>query len=249
MNILNYTIKTNNYDIYCRKYLPESSINQVVIGVHGFAGDKDSSMLYALAQQLCNHHQALICFDFPAHGESKASDDCLRVHNCISDLKLVIKDVKASYPNASYAIFATSFGAYITLLCINELEEFDIVLRAPAITIADSFIDIIVPVSKEQFFKDKGAICGFERKMFVTTDFYQDLLDYKIPDFTHPLTIIHGSEDDIIPYQAVCNFVKDNSYITLKTIQGADHRFKKDGELEQVLDASLNVFLNKKDRS
>lgn len=249
MITINYTLTNPNYDIYCRMYKPYDDIKQIVIGVHGFAGDKDSSVLLALAKQLCNNHQALVCFDFVAHGESKASDDYLRVHNCISDLKLVIKDVKASYPNASYAIFATSFGAYITLLCINELEEFDIVLRAPAITIADSFIDIIVPVSKEQFFKDGGAICGFERKMFVTTHFYQDLLDYKIPDFTHPLTIIHGSEDDIIPYQAVARFVALYNQCKLVTIEGSNHRFKKDGELEQVLDASLNVFLNKKDRS
>lgn len=38
--------------ICCRSFLPENEIEQVLITLHGFAGDKESSTIYALAEEL-----------------------------------------------------------------------------------------------------------------------------------------------------------------------------------------------------
>lgn len=48
-----------------------------MIGVHGFAGDKESSMLEKLADSFCLHNSAVITFDFPAHGSSYVGEEML----------------------------------------------------------------------------------------------------------------------------------------------------------------------------
>lgn len=240
MKIEEFNIELEEYSIPCKLYTPEGNIKRIVLGVHGFAGDKESSVLAALAERLSKKDAALICFDFPGHGKSSAPYSCLRVENCIRSLLEVVKYVKNHFPESEYGIFATSFGGYITLVCSEKLKDFRIVLRAPAITMANSFVSKIIPVSKEQFIRDGGAVCGFERKIFVSTMFYEDLLKYQIRIPTEQILIIHGTEDDIIPYSAVEELANIHKNIKLISIEDADHRFKKDGQLMQIVENTIN---------
>lgn len=240
--ITEFHISTNDYNIPCKLFEPTNNVEFVVIGVHGFAGDKDSSILAGLANSLCKRNGALICFDFPAHGKSEAEDNYLRVNNCKRDLLQVVAHASNLYPNKKYGIFATSFGGYITLLCADKLKNYRKVLRAPAVTMADSFIEKIIPISKKEFLENGSAICGFERKMFVSSEFYADLLEnpIKIPD--EPLMIIHGTKDDIIPYKAVLKLTEEYTNITLISVNGADHRFKRLGDISLIINSSLEWF-------
>lgn len=47
------TIMTDRYPIDCKSYLPDGQSDGIIIGVHGFAGDKESSALKALAAAAC----------------------------------------------------------------------------------------------------------------------------------------------------------------------------------------------------
>lgn len=235
-------IETEDYDIPCKIFSPETETVGAVIGVHGFAGDKESSVLTALARALVRRGVALVCFDLPAHGDSRAADSFLRVENCKRDLMKVVAFVLQRYPGKAHGIFATSFGGYLTLLCAEALRGFKIILRAPAVTMAESFIEKIIPVTRERFLDDGGAVCGFERKMFVASAFYSDLLEAPpvIPDM--PLMIIHGTQDDIIPYAAVRRLAEACPNIRLISVQGADHRFKRPGDLETIVEESMAWF-------
>lgn len=244
MEIKEFDLITERYLIPCKSFMPNAAIKKVVIGVHGFAGDKDSSVLSALAEELVLNESGLICFDFPAHGKSEAEDNLLRVENCIQDLLNVADYVREKYPQKEYGLFATSFGGYITLLCSDKLPKFKIVLRAPAVTIANSFVEKIIPVSKLEFINNKGALCGFERKMYVSVDFYEDLLNYKIQIPQEEILVIHGTEDDIVPFTDVKNIADKHPNIKLIPIIGADHRFKKEGELEQIIENTMNWYFN-----
>jgi len=241
-----FCLKTNDYDIPCKLFWAEGNVEIVVIGVHGFAGDKDSSVLAALAEQICRVQGALICFDFPAHGKSEAADEYLRIGNCKRDLLCVAEYVREMFPGKKYGIFATSFGAYVTLLCSERLKDFEKVLRAPAVTMASSFAEKILPVSKEEFLKNGGAVCGYERKIFVSTAFYADLLGETVTMPEQALMIIHGTQDDIIPYEAVKALAGDNVQIKLITVEGADHRFKRPGDLSVIIEESMQWLLNAK---
>ena len=123
MKIKEFNIELQKYSIPCKLFTPAEKVKQIIIGVHGFAGDKESSVLAALAEQLVKKNCALICFDFPAHGKSSTPDSFLRVENCIQSLMEVVKYVKNHFPESKYGIFATSFGGYITLVCSEKLKD------------------------------------------------------------------------------------------------------------------------------
>lgn len=237
-----FSITLPERDIPCKVFLPEGDPELVVLGVHGFAGDKDSSVLKRLAQALCENRGALVCFDFPAHGESRAEDSQLRVETCMEDFLAAADYVRGTFPGKRYGVFATSFGGYITLQCAEKIPDFQLVLRAPAVTMAETFISTIIPCGKEEFLEQGGAWCGFERKMFVSRAYYQDLLDNP-PRIPHvPLLILHGTADDVIPFEAVRAIAESNPNVKLVPFEGADHRFKRKGEIERIVEAAMGWY-------
>ena len=226
-----------DYEIKCKLFAPEDGdVNQVIVGVHGFAGDKDSSMLKRLANACEN--TALLCFDFPAHGKSPALEESFTIRNCKDDLLFVCDYVQVNYPKATKSVFATSFGGYIMLHCLDELSDFIPVLRAPAITMADILVDNVLKIKPSDFSKAGHVICGFERKIDLPYRFYTEMKEAPtlLREFPKKeMLIIHGDLDDIVPPSVIYEFAEKNPSVTLKIIEGADHRFKRSGELETVI--------------
>ncbi len=88
MNIQNKKIE----NICCKYFYPTNKIEQVVIAVHGFAGDKDSSVIEAIAKEL-NQNTLVVAFDLPCHGEDN-TDCTLKLSQCLHYLDVVIDTVK-----------------------------------------------------------------------------------------------------------------------------------------------------------
>lgn len=238
------TIKTERYPISCKSYISDLQPNGIILGVHGFAGDKESSALKALAEASCERGTSLICFDFPAHGTSVASDDMLSVKNCMDDLLLIAEHCRKEHPNERKFLFATSFGGYIALLCIKELTDFSIVLRAPAVTMAEHILTDLLDTTPEAFKKAGTITCGFDRKICLPFSFYEELQKHKIADCVcdNPVLIIRGDMDDVVPYSDIVAFCSCHKIVKLRTVYGADHRFKKTGEIEQVIESAISYW-------
>lgn len=246
----NFTIKSiNHYNISATYYEPNNYPSEIIIACHGFCGDKESSAIIALAQEVSQHNIGLICFDFPGHGESEVNADFLSINNCITDLISVEQYITLKFPNIPIGIFATSFGAYIALLKIFRYQTpyKHIVLRAPAIKMADIFRYSLI---KEDMisFKERGFTqLGFERKMDVSYSFYEELSQNNIFDLyknSQNILIIQGTEDDIAPINDTYKFIKlDPKNLSLIPIEGADHRMKKEGELEKAINYSIKYIL------
>lgn len=235
-----------NYNINCKLYLPEDDVvRKVILGVHGFAGDKESSVLSALAQSTSKENTALICFDFPAHGASPQNEDYLTVENCMNDLLAVSDWVRNSYPDSERSIFATSFGGYISLLCASKLEDFTFVLRAPAVTMPNILLNSVLKISREDFRERCKIECGFERKIQLPYIFYEELLRFSPMDICckQPILIIHGDKDDVVPYEDVKAFCKTHPGTELVTIEGADHRFKNSGDICKIVNETKKFLL------
>ena len=235
------TVTTGRYPISCKSYISETRPKGIILGVHGFAGDKESSALKALAEAVCEKGVSLTCFDFPAHGASETSDDMLSVKNCMDDLLFIADQCRKEYPNEKKYVFATSFGGYIALLCCKALSDFSIVLRAPAVTMPEHILTDLLHTTPEEFEKAGTITCGFERKICLPYSFYDELQKHKIAYCVcnNPMLIIHGDKDDVVPHQDIVAFCKKHKNAILQTIHGADHRFKKPGEIEQVIESAL----------
>lgn len=235
------------YEIKCKLFAPdEGEVTHLIVGVHGFAGDKESSMLETLA--FACRDTALICFDFPAHGDSPVGEECLTVENCQQDLLTVIDYATKQYPRAKKSIFATSFGGYITLLSADWLQGFSLVLRAPAVTMPKLLTETVLKISPEQF-REAGTVrCGFERPIDLPCAFYEELLrrgDVCQKQIAPPTLVIHGDCDDIVPLEDIQAFMAAQPNARLQIIPGADHRFKNSGETEAIIGYTKD-FLQRK---
>lgn len=240
---------TRDYEIKCLAYLPEQgSVTSVTLGVHGFAGDKESSMLKALGKKLTERGGALFAFDFPAHGESPASEESLTVLNCINDLIFLADYVRARYPAAEKFIFATSFGGYISLLASDRLSDFEFILRAPAVTMPKILLDTVLKNDRDSFEKTGVITCGFERKLSLPFSFLLDLEDMedtrRLPLSQRSL-IIHGTNDSVVPLEHILEYCDSHPDADLRLMEGADHRFKRKGELDCVADLTIDFIYGK----
>lgn len=224
------------YDIPLKIYDTDNAVGYV-IAVHGFGGDKESSAIESLAKRMTARSYAVIAFDFPAHGTSKA-DDYFCLSNSRFDLETVLRYAEGRYPDAGRkAIFATSFGGYVTLLSLDKLPaDMRIVLRAPAVDMKASF-EKMLPVTHDEYKKAGFVEMGFERKFNVPYSFYTELCENDISqtDMQRDILIIHGSQDNIVQPEYIQRFCKANPKAKLEVIEGADYRFKKKGELDMAV--------------
>lgn len=224
----------------CKSYLPDDGVvRMAVLAVHGFAGDKESSAIAALASRLCPQGAAVYCFDFPAHGEHSSDD--LSVAACREALVSVAEFMKAEHGAVRKAVFATSFGGYMALRCLDDLTAafgaFSLVLRAPAVKMAETFAQRIA--GDDLAVLESGGIieCGFGRKINVCEAFLDELQECDVcKPYDKTMLVIHGTEDDVVTPSDIDDFVKQNPLVTLARIEGADHRFKGDGEIQLVVE-------------
>lgn len=241
-------IQSDKYKISIKECLPQT-FEEVIIAVHGFGGDKESSAISLLIQEANKKNIGVIAFDFPAQGESEVEGEYLTLGNCINDLEVLQNYIKEKYTNVNKInIFATSFGAYITLLKIikNDADYNKIILRAPAIEMANIFKDYLLGEDKEGFLMRGYSTLGFERKIKINKSFYEQLENNKIMNLYNKkkeILIIQGDKDNVAPIKDTINFVNKKQNIKLKVLQGADHRMKKEGELEKVITWTME-YLN-----
>lgn len=246
---------SNGYNISAKMFLPfehNKEIKEIIIACHGFAGDKESSVIVSLAEAMVPNNIGVICFDFPGHGESEVeTQDKLSIENCIQDINDIEKYIRELYRNIPISIFATSFGAYLALINIAKNNKIynHIILRAPAIKMLEIFKNTLLRESIEDY-KERGYTKhGFEREMNIPYSFLQELEQnnlFKIYENVKmpKIYIIQGDKDDTAPIQDSKDFMSQHKdSVSLYIIPGADHRMKGPGELEKVIEYSKKIII------
>lgn len=246
------TVAGGRYDIPCVCFEPHGRIaEKVIIALHGFGGDKESSAVLRLAEAATDKNYAVICFDFPCHGASPVNEEYFTVDNCIADASRIYAFAKEKYffdasGEGKIHFFATSFGAFVlaNMLKNDEFAGSKAVFRAPAVMMHETFENVISNYTIAELAKDAVAECGFERKMRLGYGFYADLKDHALEDvfFSNPVLMIYGDRDNVVSPDHMGAFAGARSNIRSKVICGADHRFKNKGELDLVVKYSVDFF-------
>ena len=105
---------------------------------------------------------------------------------------------------------------------------------------------IMTEENREQLKKGKEVPVGFDRKVPVSPAFLEeirenDILPLDFLDYAEDLLIIHGTTDEIIPYDVSYAFA-DNNLIEFVSVEGADHRFRDPKKMETAMKAILDFF-------
>lgn len=234
----------NGGDIPCRLTV-SGPVRRIVLGVHGFAGSMEDKIQRDLAEEMALFSAAAFRFDFPAHGSSPCRE--LTLAGCVESLLTVARRARARYPQVEdLCVFATGFGAYVTLVALQELEALPgrlrLVLQTPSVRMDESLL-AMTGLTRETFWALDRYRVPAPRPLEVTYRFYEELAaHHAMVHIPIPMLILQGQRDDYIRLEDVKLFHALNENSELLIIPGASHRFLEDGAWDMVVDLTRDWF-------
>ncbi len=241
-----FRIAYEGLTIPCRLVEPDyGDIRRVVLGVHGLIGSAADRIQTELAEEMELFYAATLRFDLPCHGENPCN--VMTLENCQNSLLAVAQYAKERYPQVEdLCIFASGFGAYITLSVLQELMELPgrvkLVVHTPSVRMHETLLAMpgITPPTLQAMERFTLPVA---RPFNVTYRFYQEL---KARDVLVrqpiPMLILHCEEDDFIRMTDIQQFRRINPSSKLVIIPGTSHRFLEDGAWDMVLDLTRDWF-------
>lgn len=244
----NFLLSRGELNIPCKLSEPEEGeIRRVVLGVHGLGGSAMDEIQTGIAEEMELFGAATIRFDFPAHGESPVDSDGFTLTNCRDSLLTVARWARERYPQVEdLCIFATGFGAYLTLNVLEELLEMPgrirLVVQTPSVLLHETIL-AMRGISQPTFRALDRITFNAPRPFDITYSFFKEIQE-NIVLTTHPIPmlILHGEEDAYIRMEHIQNFRRINEQSKLVIIPGTSHRFLEDGAWDMVLDLTRDWF-------
>lgn len=217
-------------------------VKTLVICGHGFGGHKDNRAAERFSKHVIdkNHGVAVLTYNWPCHGDDVRKT--LRLSDCDAYLAAVLAWAKARYPGAKLFGYATSFGGYLFLKYISEHGDpfLKTALRCPAVPMYDVITaSIMTGDDLERIKKGKPVSVGFDRKVSIDRVFLDEIREADIAKrdflpYADDLLILHGTKDEVVPFDAVKAFAEDN-VIEFEPIENADHRFQSPEKMDLAI--------------
>lgn len=244
-----FILKENGLQIPCVLDEPEyCTVRRCIVGVHSFCGSKDSDVLVDITEEMGLFGAATVRFDFPAHGDSPVTDWGFSLEKCVDSLLAVVRWAKHAYPHVDMGIFAAGYGAFVTLVALDDLREIKenlkLVIQNPDLSMAHTLLKM-AKITEEQFYKVGRVTIGssMKRAVEVPYSFYKELQGQMLY-YNHemPMLILHGEKDNIIPISYLEPFRQFNDQSKLVVIPGADHQLRGGGQWDMVVDLTRDWF-------
>ena len=243
-----FILTHGNLQIPCLLSHPDhGNVRRVVLGVHGFGGSMNDAIQESIAEEMTLFSSASLRFDFPAHGESTLDSEFFTVSNCVDSLLAVAAYAKEAYPEVeNLCIFASGFGAYITLTALQDLLELPgrirLVVHTPSVRMHETLLSML-HMSRETFRALDRRTIPAPRPFDVTFDFYEELRrNIVLTTYPIPMLILQGEDDIYIRSDDIQNFHRINERSELVIIPGTSHRFLEEGAWDMVLDLTRDWF-------
>ena len=224
------------------------SASRVVLGVHGICGCAQDDIQVAISEEMDMFSSVTVRFDFPAHGESTMADSYFTLKNCVGSLLTVASWIMDTYPKLEdLCIFASGFGAYVTLIALNDLYDLPgrirLVIQTPSVRM-DKTLLAMKHLSKTTLWAmGKTTFRGDYRTLDVPYQFYEELLENSaMNSYPIPMLILHSEDNAYIDMEDIRNFHRINESSKLVIVQGTSHRFLEPGAWDMVLDLTRDWF-------
>ena len=241
-----FLISAGDLTVFCKHNAPDfGDVRRIVLSVHGLGGSTNDDIQTGLAEELEFFSSAVFRFDFPGHGESPLDE--LTLAGCMNSLLAVARCARDSYPQVEdLCIFASGFGAYVTLLCLRDLLEMPgkvkLVVQTPSLRM-DNTLLAMTGLTRETLRALDRYTTPWPRPLVITYRFYQELHSHNaLETYPIPMLILHGEEDAFIPMTDIQNFHRINERSQLAIIPGTSHRFLEEGAWDMVLDLTRDWF-------
>lgn len=243
--IANMVKVTNDQKIALRLALPNEKPAGLAVLLHGFSSSMKNSTNEALLPLLTAKDIAVLRFDFRGHGgESDGLIDDATLSSAVLDLKTAVSWATSEYSSLSYirrVLVASSFGAAAALAGAKIVGASGIVLKSPVSDIYNMQLQRRGEKGMHEW-KETGyaTVTGKKGTIRLKYAYVEDAMRYNLPqlakEYGIPISVIHGSEDEVVPYKhsvRLCQTVGTLS--TFITIEGGDHRYSRQEDFDKAI--------------
>lgn len=201
--------------------------DKLYIFVHGKMSNKADAE--GFAKRAVERGYQVLSFDLPEHGERINEKYQCNVWNGVHDLTKIAEYVQQNWCDIS--LFATSLGAYFSLLAFKEMPLGNCLFLSPILDMEKLIHNMMewFQVSEETL-KDKQEI-PTPMGETLSWDYYSYVKEHPIVDWNKPTKILYGSEDNLTERTIVDNFA-NKFECELTILQGGEHYFHTKEQLE-----------------
>ena len=214
----------------------------MVILMHGFWINKAVPPMPHIASFLADRGIASIRFDFHGCGSSPGRSTQMTIETELADARVVYEYVRKLPYVRDISLLGHSQGGLVAGMTAGRLADEGIqvrqlVLLAPALVIRDyarngEFFGIRCnPDDPPESLNIYGYTIG--RDYILAAQSMEPLIETM--RYRGPVTVVHGTEDSIVPYVYGEAYAAVMPNATLITMQGANHLFWRYRELDSIL--------------
>ncbi len=220
-------------------------VRRVVLGVHGFGGSMADEIQTGIAGEMVLFGSAVLRFDLPGHGNSPM--EIFSLENCVRSLVAVAREAGSRFPETGdLCIFASGFGAFVTLNAMEELltlpGRLRLVIQTPSVRMDQTLLSMIGR-SRETLEALGHVTLPLPRPLNITYQLYQEVFASPVmAEYPIPMLILHGEADDYIRMEDIQSFHRINEDSRLVIIPGTSHQFLEEGAWNMVLDLTRDWF-------
>ena len=234
--------------IPCKLSVPDyGSIRRVVLGVHGLTGCMDDPIQAAIAEEMELFYSAVMRFEFPAHGISPLDDSYFSVENCRRTLMAVVRHIRERFAEVEdLCIFASGFGAYVTLISLEDIVELPgqvrLVVQTPSVMMHENLL-AMKRITRQELKAMGSVTMRTKRPLEVRYENYKEMRDTSAMIISPiPMLILHSEDSAVIKLTDVQRFHRMNEGSKLVVIPGTTHQFLEAGAWDMVLDLTRDWF-------
>ncbi len=217
-------------------HLPSGGSGAGVILCHGMESTKDGTKHKLLGERLSRDGHAVLRFDFSYVGESEGEFADLTFRGEVEDLGGAWDFLRGRI-GGPIGILGSSMGGAVALLFAAEEPGVRVLATIAAVALPGRILAELRPLELERWRSDGVLSLGGVK---LKKSFLEDVEALDVPAACRriacPTFVAHGDADAVVP-------VSDGEEIVaalrgekrFKTYPGADHRFSKPEDLEELL--------------
>ena len=200
--------------------------DRVYLVVHGKASCKEDAERFARVA-IAKGFQTL-SFDLPEHGERAAEVRACTVQNGVQDLRAVMDYVRQNWTSVS--LFATSLGAYFSLLAYRDIRFGQCLFASPILDMQRLIENMM------RWFDVTPAQLEVQREIptsigeTLSWDYYNYVKAHPVDLWQNPTAILYPELDNLTEPEVVDEFARRFG-AQLQRVPGSEHYMHSDAEL------------------
>lgn len=226
----------------------KNKTNFIVIFVHGFASNKNTTNFVKLVKILSKHKIPSLRFDLFGHGESGGKIEEITVSEAVDDVLSAIKSAK-KLGFKDIGLVGSSFGGLASIIASSLSKEVEfLVLKSPVVNLLEK--EILTKSEKEindwirkgfrHYYTNEGE------KLKINFSFFEDAKKYNgyklAKKIKIPVLVVHGDKDETVPVSQSIKFSKLAPNSQLVLIKNADHRYTNKIHARKMIE-SISKFI------